>query len=172
MSPAAQPPLPLRDIHLPEPVSWWPPAPGWWGLALLLLLLAGLFLWGRALYRRGRLRREARRALQRIERQYRAHRDDRQLAADLSVLLRRVALSEYPRAEVAGLTRDAWLGFLDEGVAGSRFQKAFTTGAGRALAEAPYRATADLEGPALLRLCAAWIDALPHKPHRPGRGQA
>ncbi|HVS24646.1 MAG TPA: DUF4381 family protein, partial [Gammaproteobacteria bacterium] len=22
--------LPLRDIHLPGLISWWPPAPGWW----------------------------------------------------------------------------------------------------------------------------------------------
>ena len=27
----------LADIHLPAEVSYWPPAPGWWVLALLLL---------------------------------------------------------------------------------------------------------------------------------------
>ena len=27
----------LRDIRLPEPVSWWPPAPGWWLLSLVVL---------------------------------------------------------------------------------------------------------------------------------------
>ncbi len=29
----------LRDIHLPEAVHWWPPAPGWWLVAALLLAL-------------------------------------------------------------------------------------------------------------------------------------
>ncbi len=23
--------LPLRDLHLPDAVGWWPLAPGWWG---------------------------------------------------------------------------------------------------------------------------------------------
>ena len=31
--------LQLHDIHLPDPAGWWPPAPGWWILALLLLAL-------------------------------------------------------------------------------------------------------------------------------------
>ena len=35
--------LPLRDLHLPEPVGWWPPAPGWW---ILLLLVTTLLAYG------------------------------------------------------------------------------------------------------------------------------
>ena len=42
MNPAASN-LQLRDIHLPDAVSWWPPAPGWW-LLLGGLLLALLFI--------------------------------------------------------------------------------------------------------------------------------
>ena len=47
--------LPLRDIHLPDPVSWWPMAPGWWLLFFLLVLLISLsifFLRRRQQYRR------------------------------------------------------------------------------------------------------------------------
>ena len=29
----------LRDIHLPEAVSWWPPAPGWWVLSIIATTL-------------------------------------------------------------------------------------------------------------------------------------
>ena len=28
---------PLRDIHGIDPAPWWPPAPGWWATAALVL---------------------------------------------------------------------------------------------------------------------------------------
>ncbi|MFC1602557.1 DUF4381 domain-containing protein [Pseudomonadota bacterium] len=163
MNPAAQQPLPLKDIHLPDPISWWPLAPGWWGLVILILLLLGLFFLGRALYRRGQLRREAHQALQDIQTQHKIHQDDRQLAADLSTLLRRVTLSYSSRADVASLTDDAWLYFLDRGVAKTKFKDAFSNGAGRVLIDAPYKPTVNIDSAALLKICTAWIEALPHK---------
>jgi hypothetical protein len=33
------PELPLRDIHLPEAITWWPPAPGWWISAVLAIAI-------------------------------------------------------------------------------------------------------------------------------------
>ncbi len=38
----------LRDIHLPEPVTFWPPAPGWWFI-LLLILIGLVFLYRHAI---------------------------------------------------------------------------------------------------------------------------
>ena len=36
----------LRDVHLPEPVSWWPLAPGYWiVLALVVVVLGMLAYW-------------------------------------------------------------------------------------------------------------------------------
>ena len=36
----------LRDIHTPDPISWWPLAPGWWILAGLVIIgLVFLIRW-------------------------------------------------------------------------------------------------------------------------------
>ena len=35
----------MRDIHYPEAPGWFPPAPGWWFLLLLLLLAIGYALY-------------------------------------------------------------------------------------------------------------------------------
>ena len=37
--------LPLRDIELPEAISWWPLAPGWWLLLMVVLTLGFLAIY-------------------------------------------------------------------------------------------------------------------------------
>lgn len=108
--------LPLKDIHLPDPVTWWPLAAGWWLLALLLVLTAaGAWWWLRASAprrRSRRLRRIARVEFQKLEAEYRSSEDPARLLQDLSILLRRVALSFSPRGAVAGLCGDDWIRWL------------------------------------------------------------
>ncbi|WP_295442518.1 DUF4381 domain-containing protein [uncultured Thiodictyon sp.] len=126
----------LRDWHLPEPVSWWPPAPGWWlvaGVALVALLLA-VRLWRRR-RRRGAAVRVALDELRVLRGQLGAGLDPLGFAAAISVLLRRLALTRFPRERVAGLSGTAWLAFLDATGGG----EGFSQGPGRALAQSPYR---------------------------------
>lgn len=128
--------LPLRDLHLPDAIGWWPPAPGWW--LLLGLLLLGSALAARALYRRNRhnaARRLALAELARLKKAWDRDRNTAVLATATSDLLRRAMLAYAPRHEVAGLTGRAWLEWLDRGLE----RQPFSRGPGRNLEDLPYR---------------------------------
>ena len=151
--PATNPLADLRDIHLPEPVSWWPPAPGWWLLvALSLVVVAGL-LWLWRYRRRQTPRRVALAELTRLRADFQRDGDGAAIAAGISTLLRRLALAHFPRTQVAGLVGDAWLQFLDR----SGGDNQFSAGPGRALIRASYRPTEAFEIEALLNVAEAWI---------------
>ncbi len=111
----ADPLAQLRDIHLPEPVSPWPPGPGWWALAavLLALLAAGTFwLWRR--YRRNAWRRSAQAALAAAHREWQQGGDQARYLQAVNAVLKRTALARFPREEVAGLSAERWEAFLDQ----------------------------------------------------------
>ena len=148
--------LDLRDIHLPAEPGFWPPAPGWWLLFAMILALA--FWLGRSgwnLYRRLR-RRE--RILGELERLQSAGLQAPALIAAVSALLKRVALSRYPRTEVAALTGEAWLAFLDRSGGNGRFAE----GPGRALAQGAYAPSfqqggQDFDARALIAVVRDWL---------------
>lgn len=155
--------LPLRDIHLPDSDAllpgialWWPPAPGWW-LLLALLVIAGLIAWHRRRSKGQRSQRQlALRELERIENRFGQQQDnEQQVLANLSVLLRRIAVNRYPREHVASLTGKRWLQFLDSVTGMDDFSK----GAGCALAEAPYNPALAADIPELLNVCRRWLEA-------------
>lgn len=129
----------LHDIVVPGATPWWPPAPGWYWIMCLLALLAAVMLW-RALVRwqRNCYRREALAELARIEAAVQAagpgeDSADKALPA-LAELLKRAALTAYPRAQVAALTGPAWFAFLDE-TGGTQF----SAGLGAVLAQGNYQ---------------------------------
>ncbi|MEO5331644.1 MAG: DUF4381 domain-containing protein [Magnetococcus sp. YQC-5] len=150
-------PLELRDIHLPDPVSWWPPALGWWLVMLLFLFV--LLAWGlyRLWSRRYRIQKIALAELEQLSMAYLKHQDGQRLTGELSALLRRVCLVRYPRHQVAGLAGEAWLDFLDQGVSGSLFSK----GPGRVLITAPFQRHTQVQVEELMNLCRQWIRAAP-----------
>lgn len=152
--------LPLKDIHLPQPIDFWPPAPGWWLLAVLLPLLALLI---RFVYKRMRLRTAAKTAAKLLaEIRLNNQSDSGQTLAALSALLRRVAISTAPRQDVASLRGAAWLAYLDRSLADAPFSQ----GPGRCLADGHYRQTppAEAELEALFELCERWLKQQAKKP--------
>ena len=130
------PPPPLRDLHLPEPVGWWPLAAGWWILLAMAMGAVGYGLWRVLEWRkRNAPRRYALRELARYESGYREHKDPVTLGKQLSELLRRSMLAYASREEIAGMSGDDWLIWLDRGMPLPYFH----TKAGKGLLELPYR---------------------------------
>jgi len=104
----------LHDIVEPAAISWWPPATGFWILLVLLLVWMTaivLRLWIR--YRRNAYRREALALLKQIEPGLQSAQTRGSALAEVATLLKRTALSAYPRGEVAELSGGEWLAFLD-----------------------------------------------------------
>ena len=149
----------LRDIHLPDPVGLWPPAPGWWLLAMLLLacLLVSVLL-VRKKIRRNRYRRLALAELERHDWQQLSPSEALQQA---NQLLKQTALAAPFASDVAGLSGDNWLAFLDQ--SGNTLE--FSEGVGRLLKDGPYQpGLADVDKDALLKLTRQWIKQ--HRVHR------
>ncbi len=110
----------LQPLLPPPPVPWWPPAPGWWAVAVG----APLLLWGLWYLSMRLLRRPAREP----ELEPRRQRALDELAGltkpyyqqpagpwlqQLNGLLKRLCLQHYPDSHCQTLNGRAWLAFLD-----------------------------------------------------------
>ncbi len=140
----------LRDIHLPAEPSWWPPAPGWWLLvAILVLVLYWL---------QGRLRTMLQRRL-RTRGLRAAHRRMAALAGDAEPPVAVAAVSEFLRRavrtrqpEAAVLTGDAWIDYLN-----STGGNAFNAESAALLREGGYRARVEGDINALIEASDQWL---------------
>ncbi|OZB14002.1 MAG: hypothetical protein B7X58_08545 [Marinobacter sp. 34-60-7] len=102
----------LRDIQLPEIGGWWPPAPGWWVLAVLgLSTVVIVMFWLIRRHRRNHWKRTARAELNRLAAMASGH---SAWFDALNALLKRVARQRYPERHPETLTGARWVEFLLE----------------------------------------------------------
>lgn len=124
--------LPIRDIHLPEAPSIWPPAIGWWLVAIvLMLLLLGVFTMLRQHRKKKAIKQ---RLLMSYDKAIAAASSQEQKLQLASQYLRRTCLKHAPHA--AHLANEAWLAFLDQSHGGSDY---FSRGEGALLRNGPFQ---------------------------------
>lgn len=150
--------LPLRDMHLPDPISWWPLATGWWmacGVVFLLLLSSYMVL---KRYSRITLKKQASKTLDQIASSFNETDNAAQCLSELSKFLRRVVISqEMMDSKAASLTGENWLCLLDKRLD----EPLFSQGVGRILLHGPYQPAVKNEDVAqLIELCRKWVMTL------------
>lgn len=99
------------EVIPPNSISWLPQTAGWRWLAAGLLLLALLYAWRTARHwYRNRYRREAIKRLQKVSESY----DSPEFLIDLNRVLKITALVAYSREQVARLSGEHWVKFLNQ----------------------------------------------------------
>jgi hypothetical protein len=150
--------LPLRDIHLPTAVAWWPPAWGWWLLAAGMIAVAIVMSVQR--YRRRR-HRAAQRRLAALQREVENGADPLVCVQQASIVLRRFAITTSGADDgVAGRVGDGWLAYLEQRAPRLHLSDA----PHHALTETPYLPPDKVgrdEACDFCRVCSAWIGAQP-----------
>ncbi len=143
----------LRDIHATPAVMWWPPAPGWWLLALVLL---AVLVWlGRRLALRYQHRRRRQQMLAWIEHLNSTVDPQLEPQAYLSILNRifkLVALRAFPGERCAVMTGVEWSDFL-----GERFDANKQASALSVMASGPYDPAVSFDPLVISSLARQWI---------------
>ncbi len=153
----------LADIHLPDAVNFWPPAPGWW--VLLALVIFALFLVYRQQLARLFLRRRLDSALRELDSAYRSFQQGQHnpmqrneagllLLQTFNAILKRVALVHFNDPALPKMNGRVWLRFLDA----QSNSAEFTVGTGQVLGDGIYRPVFAADVAALHTLCRRWIE--------------
>jgi len=154
--------LPLKPIHTGGDISWWPLAPGWWILAMLLIGLM-VFSWF-AIRQQKRKNKPKKIALQRLKQinvNYRQHQDDAQFVDEHGHLIKQFLLAYYPRTTVAKLHGAQLRDFLAAHICNDEHLKnQLLGGLGELLTEGRFKQQVTAP-PELTHVVASWIRQFP-----------
>lgn len=135
----------LRDVHAPLAPEWWPPAPGWWLLAIAIV--ATLFFIGRLLWRAHKARRPVRSAQAMIKALRDSHDQGRidslQYINESNEVLKRLLVNALGIRHLGATSDEQWLNALDT-ISNSR---EFSVGCGKIFGTQRFspRASAEVE---------------------------
>lgn len=149
--------LELRDIHLPDASLWWPPAPGWWIAATLLLVMGMLTPWLVRRLRHKPVKRLSLVELETIRNGFNSGRGKNAVIRETAALLRRTLIAYRGREGFAASTGDTWTAQLQELVAGEKFTQAQL----QLLGQHRYQRDSDCDIDELLQACERWMHDLP-----------
>ena len=142
----------LKDIHLPDAITDWPIAFGWWALLVLtvLSLCAALYFW-RYFKIKNANKKAALHLLELKYHQFKANSDSHAFLQHCNQILKRYCLKQYPAAvSLSGL---AWTNFLIR-----HSEKAFfNQELAHAMSEGLYKKSCQYDGDALYIACSNWL---------------
>ena len=144
----------LQDIHSAGQPLWWPPAPGWWVLALILLLVLAFVLRKWVGWLSVHRRRKAWLcALEDLNRQYDPVQQPHEYLAGLNRLFRAVAVKAFPGTACARLQGEEWVAFI-----ASLMPEKHSADKLGALASGPYEPLPHFEAAALNASASTWVN--------------
>jgi hypothetical protein len=159
----------LNNIVLPEAVGWWPLASGWYFLLGLLLIVLTWFTYTTIKNRtNNRYRRAALHQLELLSQEINKTDKRDSVLRQIPILLKRTALTVYPRRQLASLTGKSWHDFLNSKVS----TPSFTESSCNSLDSISYSVedldTVDAEAASeLLKACKHWLKH--HQPADPSK---
>jgi hypothetical protein len=143
----------LKDIHAAPAVPWWPPAPGWWLVALLVFVMLAWF--GRRALARYRIHQRRQQMLGWIDHLNATvdpQKDPHSYLATLNRVFKVVALRAFPARQCALMAGQDWAGFIQQNLKTTEQGAVLSV-----LASGPYNPAPQFDPVIISELARAWI---------------
>lgn len=143
----------LRDIHTAPAAPWWPPAPGWWVLALVILLML-VWMIRRAIgrYRDHQRRKQMLGWVDFLNEMVDPDNEPQAYLSMLNRIFKLIALRAFPNQHCAGMTGQEWADFLIEKIKNSQSADSLNV-----LASGPYDPAPQFDPEIMSELTRTWI---------------